>query len=94
MAEEKVWSRIIGRGGGTSVKALSLQRCDLSLLVFGWVSPDRKGAHCEIREVPQANLGKFYSTKIDRVSTMGQAVCWVRIQSVTFLRSEDKYFHC
>lgn len=42
---------------------------------FPWNS-----AHCETQEVLKANLGKFHSTNIHWVPTMGQALCRVWVQ--------------
>lgn len=58
---------------------------------FPWNS-----VHCEIQEMPKANLGKFHSTIIHWVPTMGQALCcvWVQHEWVTCFRGEDKLFHC
>lgn len=41
----------------------------LSQSNFPWIS-----ACCGVQEVAEANLGKFYSIKIDWVITMGQAL--------------------
>lgn len=60
---------IIGRGGYKS-SPLFLQRCGLHVLVFGWVSPDRKGA---LGLVSLIFLGMQHTVKFRRCLMLIQA---------------------